>query len=431
MAAALLFQTIGTGPQSSFDNYTSAGMLQSVMPRNESRGMAISVCRAWIGNEHGGRCCSYLSIHTLKHEHQQCCAIDYILHTVDSATALLNSPRAFPSRCALLLYHFAIAEPCISITIPQASQRHFASLARRLGRIFAHAYFQHREAFEQTEAESSLYSRYLALTSTYDLVPADYLNIPARDSATSLHHLPVIDSAHEVDRRDSPVRETGRGRTDTMVLTEGFVLPTTEQIEAYSSEQDAHAAQFIAEKERDEVHDYVDIISRQTPAERLGLGHALVRQPSREDRAMRNAGFDACPGEPQVSFDAASASSDESSGEYSGSPPSTDARETGETGERSLQPDYEQHTAPTLELPDDSFRLNDDHRELNDLGQSISTLDNIEGKEETRQDNRQIELDVPDARSDSQNHQEQLADASSFVDEDYSDVSNDQGGDSS
>ena len=38
---------------------------------------------------------------------QQCCAIDYILHTVDSATALLNSPRAFPSRYMLgsLLFH--------------------------------------------------------------------------------------------------------------------------------------------------------------------------------------------------------------------------------------------------------------------------------------------------------------------------------------
>jgi len=29
---------------------------------------------------------------------QQCCAIDYIVHTLDSATALLNSPKAFPSR---------------------------------------------------------------------------------------------------------------------------------------------------------------------------------------------------------------------------------------------------------------------------------------------------------------------------------------------
>ncbi|EAU82105.1 mps one binder kinase activator-like 4 [Coprinopsis cinerea okayama7 len=93
---------------------------------------------------------------------EQCCAVDYILHTLDSATALLNSPRAFPSR----------------IQIPESSQRHFASLARRLGRIFAHAYFHHREAFEQAEAESSLYARFLALTSKFDLVPPEFLPIP-------------------------------------------------------------------------------------------------------------------------------------------------------------------------------------------------------------------------------------------------------------
>jgi len=42
---------------------------------------------------------------------KQCCAIDYILHTVDSATALLNSPRAFPSRYVfsrLLIHLFAV-----------------------------------------------------------------------------------------------------------------------------------------------------------------------------------------------------------------------------------------------------------------------------------------------------------------------------------
>nr|GAT48985.1 predicted protein [Mycena chlorophos] len=95
---------------------------------------------------------------------EQCCAIDYILHTLDSATALLNSPRAFPSR----------------LQIEPSSHRHFSSLARRLGRIFAHAYFHHREEFEQAEAESSLYARFLALTEKFDLVPADFLVIPPR-----------------------------------------------------------------------------------------------------------------------------------------------------------------------------------------------------------------------------------------------------------
>ncbi|KAG8823797.1 hypothetical protein FRC18_010661 [Serendipita sp. 400] len=93
---------------------------------------------------------------------EQCCAIDYILHTLDSATALLNSSRNFPSR----------------IAIPTTSTRHFPSLARRLSRIFAHAYFHHRELFEHAEAESALYERFLGLVQEFQLVPAEYLVIP-------------------------------------------------------------------------------------------------------------------------------------------------------------------------------------------------------------------------------------------------------------
>jgi hypothetical protein len=72
--------------------------------------------------------------------------------------------------------HFYL--PSISLQIPPASHRHFTSLARRLGRIFAHAYFHHRDIFAQAEAESSLYARFLALTTHYDLVPPDFIVIP-------------------------------------------------------------------------------------------------------------------------------------------------------------------------------------------------------------------------------------------------------------
>ncbi|CAG8605890.1 4740_t:CDS:2 [Ambispora leptoticha] len=65
-----------------------------------------------------------------------CCAIDYIVHTLDAATTLLNSHRYFPSR----------------ISIPPSSLKHFQQIARRLYRIFAHAYFHHREIFESFEA---------------------------------------------------------------------------------------------------------------------------------------------------------------------------------------------------------------------------------------------------------------------------------------
>ncbi|GJE86628.1 Mob1/phocein family-like protein [Phanerochaete sordida] len=119
---------------------------------------------------------------------EQCCAIDYILHTLDSATALLNSPRAFPSR----------------LSIPPASTRHFSSLARRLGRIFAHAYYHHREAFEQAEAESSLYARFLALTSKFGLVPTEFLVIPPR---MSIHTQPRSEQDEGEGEEGSPEDE--------------------------------------------------------------------------------------------------------------------------------------------------------------------------------------------------------------------------------
>ncbi|KAF9226287.1 Mob1/phocein [Gyrodon lividus] len=201
---------------------------------------------------------------------EQCCAIDYILHTVDSATALLNSPRAFPSR----------------LSIPQMSHRHFASLARRLGRIFAHAYFHHRETFEQAEAESSLYARFLKLTSQFELVPAEFLVIPesavhhdgrGRDEevepprllAAAVHPpdnfqnntltvdqaLPVNDTNYGRGRSptgvdnashigtDSP-RRPGRSRTDTMVFSEAYNI--AEELSKGESGNEAHGGSLLS-----------------------------------------------------------------------------------------------------------------------------------------------------------------------------------------
>ncbi|KAI6045331.1 Mob1/phocein [Pisolithus marmoratus] len=179
---------------------------------------------------------------------EQCCAIDYIVHTVDTATALLNSPRAFPSR----------------LSIPQTSHRHFSSLARRLSRIFSHAYFHHREAFQQAEAESSLYARFLKLTSLFGLVPAEFLVIPEsaiqadsrggedvepprllaaalhpnRDSpgnkpaAEQARSIPAVDSGAQVYLQMENIssvgtaspRRVGRNRTDTMILNEAHSM---------------------------------------------------------------------------------------------------------------------------------------------------------------------------------------------------------------
>ncbi|KAJ4496416.1 Mob1/phocein, partial [Lentinula edodes] len=162
---------------------------------------------------------------------EQCCAIDYILHTIDSATALLNSPRAFPSR----------------LSIPVPSVRHFSSLARRLGRVFAHAYFHHRDLFEQAEAESSLYRRFEEMVGRWGLVPREFLVIPSLGKENDLSKLdddsrkreePRLEAAASISMTTLDSKTTrmssspgntsgkkfGRNRTGTMVFSEASAL---------------------------------------------------------------------------------------------------------------------------------------------------------------------------------------------------------------
>lgn len=97
---------------------------------------------------------------------EPCSAIDYILHSLDQHTALFTSGQAFPSRLA----------------ISSASERFLGQQARRVSRVFAHAWFHHREVFEVCEAETHLYARFVALVTKYHLLGPDGLVIPLNKS---------------------------------------------------------------------------------------------------------------------------------------------------------------------------------------------------------------------------------------------------------
>eukprot|EP00158_Paraphelidium_tribonemae_P001212 Partr_v1_DN24110_c0_g1_i2_m71286 putative MOB family member 4, phocein len=91
-----------------------------------------------------------------------CTAIDYIVHTLDGATTLLNSSKYFKSR----------------LTIQPQSLKHFQSIARRLYRIFAHAWYQHRDVFDEFERETHLYERFVRFSLEYKMVPKKLMIIP-------------------------------------------------------------------------------------------------------------------------------------------------------------------------------------------------------------------------------------------------------------
>lgn len=101
---------------------------------------------------------------------KSCCAIDYCCHTLDWATNTLTSPKYFPSRLTL---------GSETAGGPQASMRHLTNIFRRLYRIFAHAWFQHRSVFWEVEGNDGLYVFFKTVCDMFSLIPEDNYTIPA------------------------------------------------------------------------------------------------------------------------------------------------------------------------------------------------------------------------------------------------------------
>lgn len=109
-----------------------------------------------------------------------CCAIDYCCHTLDWAANVLTSPKNFPSRLAL--------------TTEAGSGHHqlrqLTNIFRRVYRIFAHAWFQHRDMFWKVESKSGIYVFFKTVCDVYGLIPEDNYTVPSE--AEGIESPPVV-----------------------------------------------------------------------------------------------------------------------------------------------------------------------------------------------------------------------------------------------
>ncbi len=110
---------------------------------------------------------------------RSCCAIDYCCHTLDWAANVVTNPKIFPSR-----FLFADAHD------KNAAIKNLVNVFRRLHRIFAHAWFQHRGVFWSVEGQTGLYVFFKTVCDMYDLLPAENYKLPPEaeglDTASSL-----------------------------------------------------------------------------------------------------------------------------------------------------------------------------------------------------------------------------------------------------
>uniref|UniRef100_A0A7E4W065 MOB-like protein phocein n=1 Tax=Panagrellus redivivus TaxID=6233 RepID=A0A7E4W065_PANRE len=100
---------------------------------------------------------------------KECAAIDYTRHTLDSAAALLNSYRYFPSR----------------VRIKESSIAKIGSICRRVYRIFSHAYFHHRQIFDSFENDTYLCRRFTTFVIKYSLMAPEHLIVPILNEVVS------------------------------------------------------------------------------------------------------------------------------------------------------------------------------------------------------------------------------------------------------
>ncbi|KEF59732.1 uncharacterized protein A1O9_04578 [Exophiala aquamarina CBS 119918] len=137
---------------------------------------------------------------------KSCCAIDYCNHTLDWAANVLTSPRNFPSRLALG------GEGGNATN----SMKHLTNIFRRVYRIFAHAWFQHREIFWSVESTHGLYILFKTVCDEYHLIPEESYTIPAEaagaQEASDGERVPPNDGSSKVQilRKDASL-EAGDG----------------------------------------------------------------------------------------------------------------------------------------------------------------------------------------------------------------------------
>ena len=85
-----------------------------------------------------------------------------MIHSIDHSTAILQNTANFNSR----------------VTIPASSTKHLLSIVRRLYRLFAHAYYHHKEIFTEFESEMHLCARFTHFARRFKMMSSDLFIIP-------------------------------------------------------------------------------------------------------------------------------------------------------------------------------------------------------------------------------------------------------------
>lgn len=135
-----------------------------------------------------------------------CCAIDYCCHTLDWAANVLTSQKHFPSRLTLGTESAGGA---------QQSVRQLTNIFRRVYRIFAHAWFQHRQVFWQVEGNEGLYILFKKVCDVYNLIQEDNYTISPEAEGIAASKEEAPESGMAILKKQAEEEEPKQADEDT------------------------------------------------------------------------------------------------------------------------------------------------------------------------------------------------------------------------
>lgn len=181
---------------------------------------------------------------------KSCCAIDYCCHTLDWASNVLTSQKNFPSRLTL---------GSDTTGGSQQGMRHLTNIFRRVYRIFAHAWFQHRASFWEVEGKKGLYIFFKTVCDAYTLIPEE--NYTISSEAEGITTSPEKEKEGRTILKKGEDAETRTEDMDPKTVTSISAGATTRRHKhtpstgsavttiAESDEDDNHAPSFHREKD--------------------------------------------------------------------------------------------------------------------------------------------------------------------------------------
>ncbi|KAK4193713.1 hypothetical protein QBC35DRAFT_371571 [Podospora australis] len=135
---------------------------------------------------------------------KSCCAIDYCCHTLDWAANIVTNTKIFPSRFV------------VDSQDKNTAHKNLVNVFRRLHRIFAHAWFQHRGVFWSVENQSGLYVFFKTVCDAYALLPAENYKLPPEAEGLDINH---PDDDQQLDSSSGGAGPGGKRHSSGQIIT--------------------------------------------------------------------------------------------------------------------------------------------------------------------------------------------------------------------